>query len=96
MSEIKLNRNFAILIWISGFIMDLKDKSLRLRDLPSYLCSLFRVVFCRMKYPTINTKWATEWYKIKGGSNYNHVLYLSDPNEDKELKPFLKYSDLTP
>lgn len=92
----KLRRNFAILIWISGFIMDLKNKSLKIRDLPSYICSLFRVIFCRYKYIGINTEWATEWYTIKGGSNYDPVFYLADPNEDKELKPFLKYSGLAP
>ncbi len=69
MSELKLKRNFSILIWLSCFIKDLKKKSLRIKDLFVYSCSLFRVVFCRMKYFGINTKWATDWYWVVGGKN---------------------------
>lgn len=66
----KLSRNFAILIWLSCFIKDFKERSLRIKDLPSYISSLIRVVFFRMKYIGINTKWCTEWYWVEGGTNY--------------------------
>ena len=66
----KLKRNFVILIWLSCFIKDLKERSLKIKDLLPYFCSLSRVVFCRMKYIGINTKWATDWYWIEGGENY--------------------------
>ena len=74
MSELKLKRNFAILIWLSCFIKDLKERRLKIKDLSTYFCSLFRVVFCRMKYIGINTKWATDWYYIKGGENYKFSI----------------------
>ncbi|KKK45919.1 hypothetical protein LCGC14_0999740 [marine sediment metagenome] len=69
MSELKLKRNFAILIWLSCVFKDLKERNLKIKDLPTYFCSLFRVVFCRMKYIGINTKWATDWYWVVGSKN---------------------------
>ena len=77
-NELKLKRNFAILIWLSCFIKDLKERSLKIKDLPTYFFSLFRVVFCRMKYIGINTKWATEWYWVVGGKNIEFKLEGSE------------------
>ncbi|MFW9973148.1 MAG: hypothetical protein ACFFDF_23395 [Candidatus Odinarchaeota archaeon] len=98
MSKIKLKRNFAILIWASCFIKDLRENSLRLKDVPSYICSLFRVVFCRMKYiklidkekekeflEKVLRKYPKEWYRCaKCGNIYKKGVY--DEESAKEYK----------
>ena len=75
----RLKRNFAILIWLSCFIKDLKERSLKIKNLASYSTSLFRVVFCRYKYIGINTKWSTEWYLIENNENHNYqdIIFIN-------------------